>query len=70
VLGDVPVQGNLDPIALFAPPEEIRRRVQAIIRAAGPRGHVMNLGHGIVPETPIEGVIAMVDAVKSFSWGA
>ena len=70
VLGDVPVQGNLDPIALFAPPEEVRRRVHAIIRAAGPRGHVMNLGHGIVPETPIEGVEAMVDAVKSFSWGA
>ena len=70
VLGDVPVQGNLDPIALFAPPEEVRRRVQAIIRAAGPRGHVMNLGHGIVPETPIEGVVAMVDAVKSFAWGA
>jgi len=67
VLGDVPVQGNLDPIALFAPPDEIRRRVHAIIRAAGPRGHVMNLGHGIVPETPIEGVVAMVDAVKS--WG-
>jgi uroporphyrinogen decarboxylase len=70
VLGDVPVQGNLDPIALFAPPDEVRRRVQAIIRAAGPRGHVMNLGHGIVPETPIEGVEAMVDAVKSFAWGA
>jgi uroporphyrinogen decarboxylase len=70
VLGTTPVQGNLDPIALFAPPDEVRRRVRAIIEAAGPRGHVMNLGHGIVPETPIAGVEAMVDAVKSFSWGA
>jgi uroporphyrinogen decarboxylase len=65
-LGDIPVQGNLDPILLFAPPDEIRRRVHEIIRAAGPRGHVFNLGHGVVPDTPIEGVEAMVSAVKEF----
>lgn len=64
-LGDTPVQGNLDPVALFAPPEEVKRRVRAICAAAGPRGHVFNLGHGVLPSTPIEGVDAMVEAVKA-----
>lgn len=68
VLGELPVQGNLDPIALFAPPEEIRRRVHDIIRRAGPRGHVFNLGHGLIPSSPIDGVHAMVDAVREWSW--
>lgn len=63
VLGDAPVQGNLDPIALHAPPHVIREKVRAILRAAGPRGHIFNLGHGVIPSTPIEGVHAMVDAV-------
>jgi uroporphyrinogen decarboxylase len=63
-LGAMPVQGNLDPIALFAPPDEIRRRVHAICDAAGPVGHVFNLGHGVVPSTPIPGVEAMIAAVK------
>ncbi len=67
-LGDLPVQGNLDPIALFAPPDEIRRQVHAIIRAAGPTGHVFNLGHGIIPSTPMSGVEAAVAAVKGWSW--
>lgn len=64
VLGAAPVQGNLDPVALYAPPEEIRRRVHAILDAAGPVGHVFNLGHGVLPTTPIEGVEAMIAAVK------
>jgi uroporphyrinogen decarboxylase len=68
VLGDIPVQGNLDPSALFAPPEVIREKAHSIIRAAGRRGHVFNLGHGITPSTPISGVQAMVDAVTSWSW--
>ena len=57
------VQGNLDPAFLFAPPDAIRRRVSAILDAAGPVGHVFNLGHGIQPTTPIAGVEAMVEAV-------
>jgi uroporphyrinogen decarboxylase len=61
---DVPVQGNLDPIALFAPPAVIRRKVQEILVAAGPTGHVFNLGHGVVPETPIEGVEVMVATAR------
>lgn len=68
VLGDMPVMGNLDPVALYAPPEEIRRRVHAIIKAAGPRGHIFNLGHGILPTTPISGVEAMVAAVREWRW--
>jgi uroporphyrinogen decarboxylase len=66
--GDVGVQGNLDPVALFAPPEEIRRQVARILAsAAGRRGHVFNLGHGILPETPLAHVAAMIDAVHELS---
>jgi uroporphyrinogen decarboxylase len=65
---DVAVQGNLDPAALFAPPAEIRRRVQAILARAGGRpGHIFNLGHGVLPDTPVEHVRAMVDAVHELS---
>ncbi len=64
MLGDTPVQGNLDPVALYAPPAEIRRRVRRILAEAGPVGHVFNLGHGVLPTTPIEGVEAMIDEVR------
>ncbi|CAG1001719.1 uroporphyrinogen decarboxylase [Myxococcaceae bacterium] len=59
------LQGNLDPCALAAPPDEIERRVRAIAAAARPaRGHVLNLGHGCLPDTPVEGVRAFVAAAK------
>ena len=65
---DVAIQGNLDPVALFAPPVEIRRRVRDILRRAqGRPGHIFNLGHGILPETPVDHVKAMVDAVHELS---
>jgi uroporphyrinogen decarboxylase len=65
---DVAVQGNLDPVALFASPKEIRTRVAEILRrAAGRPGHIFNLGHGVLPETPVDHVIAMVDAVHELS---
>ncbi|MBI4488290.1 MAG: uroporphyrinogen decarboxylase [Deltaproteobacteria bacterium] len=65
---DVGVQGNLDPVALLAPPDEIRRRVREILRRAGGRpGHIFNLGHGVLPNTAVEHVIAMVDAVHELS---
>ena len=65
---DVAVQGNLDPVALFASPKEITKRVGDILRrAAGRPGHIFNLGHGILPETPVDHVIAMVDAVHELS---
>ncbi len=65
---DTPLQGNLDPIALFGPDDDIAARVHSIIRKAGPRAHVFNLGHGITPKTPISGVQAAVEAVRSFRW--
>jgi uroporphyrinogen decarboxylase len=65
---DVAVQGNLDPLALLAPVPEIRARAAAILgQAAGRPGHVFNLGHGIVPQTPVDHVRALVDAVHELS---
>jgi uroporphyrinogen decarboxylase len=65
---DVAVMGNLDPVALFASPEHIRAQAQRILESAGERpGHIFNLGHGILPETPVENVIALVDAVHELS---
>ncbi|MFO0752776.1 MAG: uroporphyrinogen decarboxylase [Thermodesulfovibrionales bacterium] len=66
--GDVAVQGNLDPCLLFGTKELIRERVAGILRgASGAKGHIFNLGHGILPETPVENAIAMVDAVHELS---
>jgi uroporphyrinogen decarboxylase len=65
---DVGIQGNLDPVALFAPLPEIERRVDDILQRAGNRpGHIFNLGHGILPETPVEHVQAVVDLVHARS---
>jgi uroporphyrinogen decarboxylase len=65
---DVAVQGNLDPLTLFAPPEEIRRRVARVLERAGGRpGHIFNLGHGVLPETPLEHVATLIDAVHELS---
>jgi uroporphyrinogen decarboxylase len=62
------VQGNLDPVALFAPRPELERRVRRVLRQAGGRaGHIFNLGHGILPETPVENVRAVVDWVHEHS---
>lgn len=62
------IQGNLDPVALFAPREVIRRMVKDILDEAENRsGHIFNLGHGILPQTPVENVIALIDAVHEFS---
>jgi uroporphyrinogen decarboxylase len=62
------VQGNLDPIALFAPEPVLRERVAEVLRqAAGRNGHIFNLGHGIVPGTPVENVIRVVEWVKEMS---
>ncbi len=66
VLGGTPVQGNLDPLLLFAPPEVLTARVHDVLRAAGPLGHVFNLGHGIHRHTPEAAVTTLVQAVRSF----
>ena len=61
------VQGNLDPITLFAQPELIRQRVRQILDQAGGRaGHIFNLGHGIVPTTPVENVQDVVRFVREY----
>ncbi len=65
---DVGIQGNLDPAVLCAPLEVIRREVKHILDQAGGRpGHIFNLGHGILPQTPEENAIAMVDLVHELS---
>ncbi len=64
----VSVQGNLDPCVLFGTREHIEERVQDILnRAETARGHIFNLGHGILPETPTENAIAMVAAIHRLS---
>ncbi|MFK7928652.1 MAG: uroporphyrinogen decarboxylase [Myxococcota bacterium] len=67
-LGDVVLQGNLDPLALFAPPEEVRRRTRQILQEGGPTHHVFNLGHGVLPTTPWDGVNAMLNEVHRSRW--
>ena len=67
-LGSLPVQGNLDPQALHAPHDEIRRRVRRIIERAGPLGHIFNLGHGITPDIDPDAVGAAIDEVRAWSW--
>lgn len=60
------VQGNLDPITLFAPPQVLEARVSEILSQAKNRpGHIFNLGHGIVPGTPVENVLRVVDQIKT-----
>lgn len=62
------VQGNLDPAALFAPPAELDARVRDVIdRAKGRTGHIFNLGHGVLPGTPVDAVRRVVDLVHSLT---
>lgn len=62
------LQGNLDPAVLYAPPETIRTNVIQLLEKIGPSpGHIFNLGHGILPDTPVEHAKAFVDAVKEES---
>ncbi len=64
---DRAVQGNLDPTLLFAPLDRLLPRVDDVLRRAGSRpGHVFNLGHGILPGTPVENVKAVVERVRAF----
>ena len=65
---DFAVMGNLDPVVLFAGKEQVREKAKRILdQAAGRAGHIFNLGHGILPETQVENVIALVDAVHELS---
>ena len=61
------IRGNLDPVALFAPLPELRTKVTDLLRRTGTRpGHIVNLGHGILPETPVENVKSVVQIVREF----
>ncbi|MBN1395453.1 MAG: uroporphyrinogen decarboxylase [Pirellulales bacterium] len=62
------IQGNLDPVVLLTDPPTIRRRAKEILdQAAGRSGHIFNLGHGILPQTPPENVVALVEAVHELN---
>lgn len=62
------VQGNLDPTVLLADRAEIRRRAKDILdRAGGRPGHIFNLGHGVLPQTPVDNVLALIEDVKELS---
>lgn len=66
--GRVALQGNLDPAALFAAPEAVRAAARRTLDAFGPApGHVFNLGHGILPGTPVDSVSALVEEVRAYS---
>ena len=66
--GRVSLQGNLDPAALAAPPDRIFAWVREMAEAAAPaRGHILNLGHGCPPDTPVEGVRAFTDAARALA---
>jgi glutamate-1-semialdehyde 2,1-aminomutase len=60
------IQGNLDPLVLYAGPEVTRERAKQVLAAGGGTGHVFNLGHGILPETPIPSVEALVETVRDW----
>ena len=63
-LGEMPVQGNLDPSYLFGDPAFVREKTQEVIEKAGPKGHILNLGHGVNKDTPVESVEAFVETAK------
>ena len=65
---DTAIQGNLDPVTLFSSPSEIRKRAKKILdKTKGRPGYIFNLGHGILPKTPVENVMALVDFVHEYT---
>ena len=64
--GQITLQGNFDPTRLYSPPAEIKRMVHEMIDAFGKDRYIVNLGHGILPDIPLENAGAFIDAVKSY----
>ena len=61
------IQGNLNPAALLADPNELKKQVELILKKAGGRpGHIFNLGHGVFPNTPVDQLKRVVEWVKSY----
>ncbi len=68
ILGEVAIQGNLDPIVLFAEPHVVEEKAKEVLKKAGGKpGHIFNLGHGILPQTPPENAKRLVEVVHQFS---
>ena len=67
-VGDLAVQGNVDPAVLFAAPEAVEQAVKDVCDKAGPTGHVLNLGHGVLVGTPEENVKVFFDAAKKITY--
>lgn len=68
---DRAVQGNLDPTILFASRDEIVRQAREVLRQGSSMpGHIFNLGHGVLPGTPVDNVLALIDTVKSYEYAA
>jgi uroporphyrinogen decarboxylase len=61
-----PVQGNLDPLALFAGGASLNREIDAVLASFSEKPFIFNLGHGILPETPIAHVEQMISRVRAF----
>ena len=64
--GNITLQGNFDPSRLLSPPAEIKKRVHQMINEFGKDRYIVNLGHGILPNIPLENAKAFIDAVKEF----
>jgi uroporphyrinogen decarboxylase len=64
--GNITLQGNMDPARLLSPPKEIKRIVTQMINDFGKNKYIVNLGHGILPNTPLENAGAFIDAVKEY----
>lgn len=66
--GNITLQGNFDPSRLFSPPAEIKKMVKQMIDEFGKDKYIVNLGHGILPNIPVENAIAFVEAVKEYEF--
>lgn len=64
--GQITLQGNFDPTRLFSPPSEIKKQVKLMIDSFGKDRYIVNLGHGILPNIPVENAAAFVEAVKEY----
>jgi uroporphyrinogen decarboxylase len=64
--GNITLQGNFDPARLFSPPSEIKKMVHNMINEFGKDKYIVNLGHGILPNIPLDNAKAFIDAVKEY----